>query len=200
MRAAFTYWHQIAAASVTLVDSGGVEQRFRLSPKRQVKRVTNPEIPVGPWCWEWGTEYDLSNDLRLWQRDDALWHRVLWPVARPVAHLYREILDLPCRVYPLKLLAGFWSVLFVILVAAVGLATGIAPELAVAVGIGGTFIVERCWESWRMRVRRKLAKGISMRVRYRASDTQENALRDPTTEAPWRDHRGQPIWADMVLH
>ena len=160
-------------SKVTLVDSDGVEQQFRLSPTREVKRVTNPEIPVGPWRWEWGEERDLSDELRLRQRDDALWHKVLWPLAKPFAHLWRAVLDLPCRVYPMKLLAGFLGILFVIVVAAVGLATRTAPELTVAVGIVGAFIVERCWESWRVRVRRKLAKGISMRVRYKAADTSD---------------------------
>ena len=79
---------------VTLVDSDGIEKRFRLSPRRQVQRVTNPEIPVGPWRWEWGWPRDLSDDLRSWQRADAWWHKMLWPVARPFVRLWKEILSL----------------------------------------------------------------------------------------------------------
>lgn len=152
---------------VTLVDSGGVEQQFRLSPRRSVQRVTNPAIPVGPWRWEWGWTRNLSDDLRSWQRDDALWHRMLRPAARPFVHLWREILDLPCRAYPLKLQAGFWGIWFAVVAVAVGLATRTHPGLSVAIGIVGAFIVERCWEWWRATARRKLARGVSLRVRYK---------------------------------
>ena len=153
---------------VTLVDSEGVEKQFHLSPKRKVSRVTNPAIAVGPWSFELGgARFDLSEELRSRQRDDALWHKALWPVGRQFLKLWRVILDLQCRAYSLKLRAGFWGAFFVILAAAVGLVTRTSPELSVAVGIVGAFIVERCWEQWRSRTRRKLAKGILMRVRYR---------------------------------
>ena len=51
-------------STVTLVDSEGVEKRFRLSPERKVERITNPAIPVGPWFFNLkGT--DISDNLRL---------------------------------------------------------------------------------------------------------------------------------------
>ena len=150
--------------AVTLVDSEGVEQQFRLSPKRKVNRVTNPAVPTGPWFFGL-TGTDISDDLRSWQREDALWYRALWPVAKPFVRLWREILDLQCRAYSLKYRMGFWGVLAVVIVAAVGLATKTEPELTVAIGIVGAFIVERCWEQWRAKTRRKLAKGVTMRVR-----------------------------------
>lgn len=152
---------------VTLVDSEGVEKQYYLSPKRKVQRVTNPSIPVGPWYFALGgTEY-TPRVLKSWQREDALWYKLLWPVANPFVQLWREALDLQCRAYSLKLRAGFWSVFCVIVVTAVGLATRTAPELSVAIGIVGAFTVERFWEWWHTKTRRKLAKGISMRVRYK---------------------------------
>ena len=151
---------------VTLVDSADIEKQFYLSPDRKVQRVTNPAIPVGPWYFELGGR-DYSYILRSWQRDDALWHKILWPPARLFVQVWRGILDLQCRAYSLKLRAGFWGILFVIVVTAVGLATSTAPELSVAIGILGAFAAERVWEWWRARTRRSLAKGIVMRVRYK---------------------------------
>ena len=158
-------------SAVMLIDSEGVEKRFLLSPNRKVSRVTNPEVPVGPWFSDW-TGTDISEDLSSWQREDALWHRALGPPARLIAQVWRAILDLQCRAYTLKLRAGFWGFFVVILFAAVGLMTRTAPEMSVAAGIVGAFIVERCWEHWRARTRRKLAKGVAMRVRYKASGSE----------------------------
>ena len=107
-------------SAVTLVDSEGVEKRFRLSPERKVERVANPAIPVGPWFFNL-TGTDISGYLRLWQREDALWYKVLWPLAKPFVQLWREILDLQCRAYSLKLRAGFLSVLVIILAVVIGL-------------------------------------------------------------------------------
>ena len=161
-------------SKLTLVDSAGTEKQFYLSPDRQVKRVTNAAIPVGPWRFVLaGTSFDLSDDLALCQRHDALWYKVLWPIARPLVQVWREILDLQCRAYSLKLRAGFWGMLFIVLAAAIGLATRTAPELSVAIGIVGAFIVERCWDWWRSKARRKLAKGVVMRVRYKPSGPEE---------------------------
>lgn len=151
---------------VILIDSRGIKEQFYLSPNRKVQRVTNPAIPAGTWFFDLGG-FDLSDTLRSWQQDDALWHKMLWPVAKPFVQLWREILDLQCSFYSLKLRAGFWGIFFVIVAIAVGLATRTAPELSVAIGIIGAFAAERVWEWWRAKTRRKLAKGISMRVRYK---------------------------------
>ena len=151
---------------MTLVDSGGIKREFYLSPSRKVQRVTNPAVPVGPWYFELiGRDY--SEELRSWQRADALWYKVLWPPTSLFVRLWRAILDLQCRAHALKLSAGFWGILFVIVVTAAGLATRTAPELSVAIGIIGAFGAERVWEWWRATTRRKLAKGINMRVRYK---------------------------------
>ncbi|WP_419923947.1 hypothetical protein [Candidatus Poriferisocius sp.] len=179
---------------VTLVDSEGVKKWFLLSPKRKVERVTNPAVPVGPWFFDL-TGTDISDSLRLWQREDALWHRALCPLAKPFVHLWREILDLQCRAYALKLRAGFWAALAVIVVTAVGLATRTAPELSVAIGIVGAFIVERCWEWWRAKSRRKLAKGVSLRVRYKPNGPKE--VRYGTLELR---PRGATILGEESLH
>lgn len=156
-------------SQVTLVDADGDEKRFLWSPTRPVSRVTNRSIPAGPWCSPESSRwyFDIPADLRSWQRDDALWHKVLAPLGRPFVGLWREVLDLQCRAYSLRLRAGFWGILFVVLVAAIALATRTEPELSVAIGIVGAFVVERCWEWWKRTSRRKLAKGISMRVRYK---------------------------------
>ena len=153
-------------SAVTLVDSEGVEKRFRLSPKREVQRVTNPAVPVGPWFFDL-TGSDISDDLRAWQREDALWHKMLWPLAKPFVRMWREFLDLQCRAYTLRLQKGLLSVLAIIVVVAFGLMTGTPDELSVPIGIIGAFSLERYWEHWHARTRRKLARGTSMHVRYK---------------------------------
>ena len=153
-------------STVTLVDSEGVEKQFLLSPRRKVERVTNPAIPVGPWFFPL-TGTDISGYLRLWQREDALWYKVLWPLAQLFVHLWRGILDLQCRAYSLKLQAGFLSVLVIILAVVIGLLTGTPDELSVPIGVVGAFSLERFWEYWNARARRKLATGTSLRVRYK---------------------------------
>ena len=179
---------------VTLVDSESVEKQFYLSPKRSVERVENPAVPVGPWFF-FLTETDISDSLRVWQRQDALWHRALSPLAKPFVRLWREILDLQCRAYALKLRAGFWAALAVIVVTAVGLATRTAPELSVAIGIVGAFIVERCWEWWRTRSRRKLAKGVSLRVRRKPNGSEGKRYRTLELRP-----RGATILGEGQLH
>ena len=181
-------------SAVTLVDSYGVEKQFRISPKRKVNRVTNPAVQAGPWFFDL-TGTDISDNLKSWQREDALWHKALWPLAKPFVHLWREILDLQCRAYSLKLRAGFWAALAVIVVTAVGLATRTAPELSVAIGIVGAFIVERYWEWWRAKCRRKLAKGVSLRVRYKPNGPKE--VRYGTLELR---PRGATILGEESLH
>ena len=100
-------------------------------------------------------------------RDDALWYKILSPPARPFGRLWREVLDVQCRAYSLRLRAGFWGSLVVIVIAAIGIATQTEPALSVAISIIGAFLVERCWEWWRGEARRNLASGISMHVRYK---------------------------------
>lgn len=151
---------------VTLVDSGGVEKRFRLSPERKVQRVTNPGIPVGSWFF-YLTGTDLSYYLRWWQREDALWYKVLWPLAKPLVRLWRGILDLQCRAYSIKLQADFLSVLVIIVAVVIGLLTRTPDVLSVPIGIVGAFSLTRYWEHRKAKTRRKLAKGISLRVRYK---------------------------------
>ena len=157
---------QNCRSTVTLVDSEGVEKQFLLSPRRKVERVTNPAIPVGPWFFPL-TGTDISGYLRLWQREDAQWYKVLWPLAKPFVHLWRGILDLQCRAYSLKLQAGFLSVLIIILAVVIGLLTGTPDELSVPIGVVGAFSLERFWGYWNAKTRRKLAKGTSLRVRYK---------------------------------
>ena len=153
-------------SGVTLVDSEGVEKRFLLSPKRKVQRVTNPAIPVRPWFFNL-TGTDISDNLRGWQREDALWYKVLWPLAKPFVQLWREVLDLQCRAYSLKLQAGFLSVLVIILAVVIGLLTETPDELSVPIGIVGGFSLQRYWEHWNAKTRRKLATGTFLRVRYK---------------------------------
>lgn len=151
---------------VTLVDSEGVQKGFRLSPKREVERVTNPGVPVGPWFFDL-KETDISDFLRMWQREDALWYKVLWPLVKPFVRLWREVLDLQCRSYSLKFQTGFLSVLVIIVAVVIGLLTGTPDELSVPVGMVGGFLLQRFWEYWNAKARRKLAKGTSLRVRYK---------------------------------
>ena len=54
-----------------------------------------------------------------------------------------------------------------ILVAAVTLASQTDPQFSVAISILGAFVAERSWEIWKVRIRHKIAKGVSLRVRYR---------------------------------
>lgn len=192
---------------VTLVDSEGVEKRFRLSPARSVNRVTNPAIPVGPWNTpeSSGLRVDVSEDIKSWQREDALWHKLLAPLGRPFVRLRRELLDLQCRAYSLRLRAGFWGMFFVILIAAVGIATRTDPERSVALSIVGAFLLERCWEWWRRKTRRKLAKGISMRVRYKRFGPDEmkyGTLRVSKTGATIIDPDQTSLkpWSSTELH
>lgn len=159
-------------SEVMLVDSEGVEKRFHLSPKREVQRVTNPAVPVGPWFFDL-TGSDISHGLGSWQREDALWHKMLWPLAKPFVRLWREVLDLQCRAYTLRLQTGFLSVLAIIVVVVIGLLTGTPDELSIPIGIVGAFALERYWEHWHAKARRKLAAGTSMRVRYKPYGPEE---------------------------
>lgn len=159
-------------SAVILVDSEGVAKRFRLSPRREVERVTNPAVPVGPWFFDM-TATDISLSLRSWQREDALWHKTLWPLAKPFVRLWREFLDLQCRAYTLRLQRGFLSVLAIIVVVVFGILTGTPDEFSVPIGIVGAFCLERYWEHWHARARRKLATGTSMRVRYKPYGPEE---------------------------
>lgn len=149
---------------VTLVDSEGVEKQFRLSPRRSVKRVTNPATPAGPWNTpeEIGLRIDVSQEIAAWQRVDALWHKVLAPLGRPFVRLGREVLDLQCRAHSVRLGAGFWSVVVLV---AIALATRFDPIVAVIASVIGGRLFDLCWEWWRRSTRRKIANRISMRVR-----------------------------------
>ena len=55
--------------------------------------------------------------------------------------LWREILDLQCRTYSLKLQVGFLSVLVIILAVVIGLLTGTPDVLSVPIGIVAAFFV-----------------------------------------------------------
>ena len=151
---------------VTLVDSEGVEKRFRLSPARSVNRVTNPAIPIGPWNTPEaiGLRVDVSEQVRTWQRDDALWHKLLAPRWRPFVRLWREVLDLQCRVYAVRLGAGFWTAIVLV---AIALATRFDPVVAAVASVIGGRLFDPCWERWRRATRRKVASRISIRVRYK---------------------------------
>ena len=164
-------------SAVTLVDSEEVEKRFRLSPERKVERVTNPAVPVGPWFFAL-TGTDISDYLWSWQREDALWYKALWPLAKPFVQLRREILDLQCRAYSLKLQTGFLSVLVIIVVVVIGLLTGTPDELSVPIGIVGASSLERYWDHWNAKTRRKLATGTSLRVQYKPYGPEKTALRN----------------------
>ncbi|MYH73132.1 MAG: hypothetical protein F4153_11260 [Acidimicrobiia bacterium] len=153
-------------SAVTLVDCEGVEKRFLLSPKREVNRVSNPATQAGPWLFPL-TGSDISDSLRVWQREDALWHKALRPLAKPFVHLWREVLDSQCRAYALKLQTGFLGVMAIIVVAVIGILTGTPNELSVPIGIVGAFFLERYWQQWHAKARRKLAKGTAMRVQYK---------------------------------
>ena len=192
---------------ITLVDSEGVEKRFRLSPARSVNRVTNPAIPVGPWNTPESSDLrmDVSEIGRSWQREDALWYKLLAPLGRPFVRLGRELLDMQCRAYSLRLRAGFWGTFFVILVAAVGIATQTDPERSVALSIVGAFFLERCWEWWRRKARRKLANGVAMRVRYKPfgpDDMKYGTLRMSKTGAVILDPDQTSLkpWSSTELH
>ena len=159
---------------IALRDDNDVSKTFYISPERMVQRVTNPNIQVGPWHYTiWGgTTLDLTDDLATWQREDALWYRRLSPVAVLFVRFWQALLNLPCRVYPLKLSGGFVGILICIVVAAVALASRTDPQFSVAISILGAFISERFWEAWKVRIRHKIARGVSLRVRYRlATDT-----------------------------
>ena len=71
------------------------------------------------------------------------------------------------RAYSLELQAGFLSVLVIILAVVIGLLTGTPDELSVPIGIVGGFSLQRYWEHWNAKTRRKLATGTSLRVRYK---------------------------------
>lgn len=151
---------------VTLVDSEGVEKRFRLSPARSVNRVTNPAIPIGPWNTpeSSGLRVDVSEDIKSWQREDALWHKLLAPLGRPFVRVWRELLDLQCRAHSVRLGAGFWSVVVLV---AVGLSTRFSPVLSAIASVIGGRLFDWCWIRWQQSTRRKIATAISMRVRYK---------------------------------
>lgn len=154
-------------SEVTLVDSDGIAKTFRWSPNRQVSRVTNPEIPVGPWRFGLFRQPRLTEmELRRWEQEDALWYKILSPLGKPFAWLWRKCRDLPSRVSLLKLHAGFLGVLTALLIVAIALAARLPPEQSVAISILGAFIVEPCWQAWRGQVRRNLAEGTSIRVSY----------------------------------
>ena len=153
---------------VTLVDSDGIAKTFRWSRNRQVSRVTNPQIPVGPWHFGLFRQPRLTEmELRRWEREDALWYRMLYPLGKPFVWLWRKCRDLPSRASLLRLHAGFLGALTALLIVAVGLAARLPPEQSVAISILGAFIVERCWQAWRGQVRRNLAEGTSIRVSYK---------------------------------
>ena len=115
---------------ITLTDDNEASKTFCLSPNRMVQRVTNPNIEVGPWQFVWGeTSLDLTDDLVTWQREDALWYRTLSPMAVPFLKLWQALLNLPCRVYPLKLSGGFIGILVCIIAAAVTLALPDRPSI-----------------------------------------------------------------------
>lgn len=191
-------------SAVTLVDSEGVKKRFLLSPKRTIERVTNPAIPVGPWFFDL-TGTAISDYLRLWQREDALWYKTLWPLANPFVQLWRGILDLQCRVYSVKLQTGFLSVMVIIVAVVIGLVTGTPDELSVPIGIVGAFSLQQYWEYWNLKTRRKLVKGTFLRVRYKPHGPEK--LRYGTLELRKKGALvlgGRPgqVWftTEMVLH
>ncbi|WP_419927266.1 hypothetical protein [Candidatus Poriferisocius sp.] len=181
-------------SAVTLADCEGVEKRLLLSPKREVSRVTNPAVPVGPWFF-YLTGTDISDNLRSWQQEDALWHKALWPLAKPFVQLWRELLDLQCRAYALKLQTGFLSVLVITLAVIIGLMTGTPDEFSVPIGLVGGFSLERYWQHWHAKTRRKLAKGTSMRVQYKPNGPHDR--RYGTLELR---PRGAVILGEETLH
>ena len=192
-------------SKVTLTDKNDMSKSFYLSPERMVNRVTNPNIKVGTWQYNFGGPGDLTVYLAAWQREDALWYRTLSPLAAPFLKLWQALLDLPCRVYPLRLSGGFIGVMVCIIAAAVTLASQTDPQFSVAISIAGAFIAERSWEAWKVRIRHKIAKGVSLRVRYRLgseSTTRYGVLRLETVGAVIIDGTPGQTWhsTGMVLY
>lgn len=167
--------------TVTLADSDSVRKSFALAGDRIVQRVTTAEMSLDQW--EPLGEHLLAGMAK----KDTLWHKITRPFVNlsrwlrqkgtirskvvrattaPITWLWRAVFDLQCRLYSLRLRVGFWGTAFILVVAAIALASRIPAETSVAVSILGAFIVERIWEHYNGTSRRRLAKGIVLRVRY----------------------------------
>ena len=146
---------------VSLSDVDGVRKDYSLSPDRRLVVTTDPRMPIASWD-------DVSTQFFKEMSDaDSRWHRITRRYLRPVQPLVRVVRDLQCFAYSIRLQAGFIGILFIVLVFAFGLDALLDSRISVVISIVGAFALERIWSYWRRRVRRKLADGLSMTVRFR---------------------------------
>ena len=147
--------------SVSLSDVDGIQKDYSLSPDRRVVVTTDARLPVSSWD-------DVATQFCKEMSDaDSRWHRLARRYLRPVQPFVRVVRDFQCFAYSIRLQAGFIGILFIVLVFAFGLDALLDSRISVVISIVGAFALERIWSYWRKRVRRTLADGVSMTVRFR---------------------------------
>lgn len=168
--------------TITLADAESVRKSFALAGNRVLERVTTGGSPLDRWgllgehlaeamakrdtLWHKTTKpfVNFGNWLR---RKGTIRSKVVQAITAPFVWSWRTLFDLQCRSYSLRLRAGFWGTAFILVIAAIALASRTPAETSVAVSILGAFLVERVWEHYKATSRRRLAKGVVLRVRYK---------------------------------
>ena len=146
---------------VSLSDVNGIQHDYCLSPDRRVVVTTDTRMPVASWD-------DVATQLFKEMSDaDSRWRRLARWYLRPVQPLVRVVRDFQCFTYSIRLQAGFIGILFIVLIFAFGLDALLDSRISVVISIVGAFTLERIWSYWRKRVRRRLADGVSMTVRFK---------------------------------
>ena len=146
---------------VSLSDVDGIQKDYSLSPDRRVIVTTDARMPVASWD-------DVATQFFKEMSDaDSRWHRLARRSLRPVQPFVRVVRDFQCFAYSIRLQAGFIGILFIVLVFAFGLDALLDSRISVVISIVGAFALERIWSYWRKRVRRRLADGVSMTIRFR---------------------------------
>lgn len=109
------------------------------------------------------TDWSLAFDTRRPTR----WHKLGQRPREWARSARRRVLDLQCLAYVIRLRAGSWVVCAALLIVVLGFATQFDAAQTVVLGVAGAFGLERYWESRTRRSHRRLASGISFRVRYK---------------------------------
>ena len=92
--------------------------------------------------------------------------KIVDPLTRPFRSTLHAIIDLQCYLQSLRIHSGFLTLLTILFVFTIAQPFNLSTAAAVAMSIVGAFLVEQYWVYWKQRIRRKLAKGFTTRVRF----------------------------------
>ena len=148
---------------LTLIDATGERRDLKFVPERRCYVIVEGSMGLAPW-----SGLPLSY-ITSQAKEDTFLSRVTDPVWRYIKGLVRAVLDMQCYFFSMRLQGSLLLAMCLVVAVAVGLASRTPTPISVAISIIGAFALERIWYLWRHRVRRRLAKGFVLRIRYRSA-------------------------------